>query len=232
MTLLALLLLLVPAARDDAFAAANAAYQDGHYADAARAYRQILAGGDVSAALLHNLGSALVQLDSVGAGLVYLERAARLDPDEAAYRHSLSVARQRAGVPLDRLPLPPLHHTWTWLALDVGPHVLFGAGLVLLVAACLLVGLRQRTRTAWTRRGLLATAPMAAVLLVAAFLASAGAGVGRRAVVAVGTDAAVGEGTRTLASGTPVWWLGGDAVRLPDGHAARLDAGALGLVDL
>ena len=87
-----------------AFFHANAAYRDGHYAEAAEEYEHIRASGFASGNVYFNLGNAYFKLGDRGRAILNYERAERLlprDPDVAA---NLTYARSLTGAEACRPP--------------------------------------------------------------------------------------------------------------------------------
>jgi tetratricopeptide (TPR) repeat protein len=62
------------------FAAGNAAYEAGAYADAVDRYQQVAAAGIVHADLYYNLGNAYFKTGDLGRAVLWYERALRLTP--------------------------------------------------------------------------------------------------------------------------------------------------------
>lgn len=76
------------------YAAANRAYQDGHYQQAATQYQELVAAGIVNEDLYYNLGNADFRIGKLGPAIYNYERALRIDPDFDDARYNLGVARQ------------------------------------------------------------------------------------------------------------------------------------------
>jgi hypothetical protein len=81
--------------------AANAAYEQGHYDDAARLFGQLIAARGYSAPLCFNLGNAELKAGHLGAALLNYERARYLAPGDAGINHNLQLARRQAGLDPD-----------------------------------------------------------------------------------------------------------------------------------
>lgn len=97
--LVATLACLVPAAASTmTFDQANQAYALGHYAEAARAFDQLMAREGYSAPLLFNDGNAWLKAGERGRAILSYERAQVLAPRDAAIAHNLARAREEAGV--------------------------------------------------------------------------------------------------------------------------------------
>lgn len=90
------------------FSQANALYSQGQYAEAARAYEQILAAGHRSGNLYFNLGNAYFKNGRLGSSILNYERARRIVPGDTDVEANLAHARSVAGV--DGCP-PRLWHT-------------------------------------------------------------------------------------------------------------------------
>jgi tetratricopeptide (TPR) repeat protein len=78
------------------FEQANKLYEEGKYAEAEAAYSQLLASGEVSAALCYNQGNALYKLGQIGRAIESYRRAVWLSPRDADLRFNLQQARARA----------------------------------------------------------------------------------------------------------------------------------------
>jgi hypothetical protein len=87
----------VPASISGRVSSAEEAYAAGDYASAIGAYREVLAGGWVSASLYYDLGSACYRAGERGWAILYLEEARRLAPRDQDIRHNLLLARRDAG---------------------------------------------------------------------------------------------------------------------------------------
>ena len=61
-------------------------YAEGRYAEAAAAYRRVIADGDASEQTVYNLGTSLLAADSLTAASEALERAASARTDEVRFR--------------------------------------------------------------------------------------------------------------------------------------------------
>jgi tetratricopeptide (TPR) repeat protein len=97
---------------DDAFNAGNAAYREGRFEDAVRAYESILRQGLGSAALYYNLGNAYYRLGKIGQSILAYERALQLDPGDQDVRQNLKLANFRA---IDRIEPVPEFFLVSWL---------------------------------------------------------------------------------------------------------------------
>lgn len=79
-----------------AFYEGNAAYRDGRYADAVRAYERVRAAGVESGALYFNLGNAYFKNRQTGLAILNYERAMRWLPRDPDVHANLAYARQVA----------------------------------------------------------------------------------------------------------------------------------------
>lgn len=97
---------------DSLWNAANTAYTEGRWSDAAADYSMIVDSGLESARLYCNMGNAYFKDDNVPAAILYYERALKLDPSYADARFNLELLN--AGIQ-DRIePVPELIlKTWT-----------------------------------------------------------------------------------------------------------------------
>ena len=80
----------------EAFEAANQAYADGNYRQAARQYNEILENGQTSAALHYNLANAYYKLDEVAPSIFHYEKALQLNPGDEDVQNNLDFARNMA----------------------------------------------------------------------------------------------------------------------------------------
>lgn len=78
------------------FEEANAAYRDGNYQAAVKAYEQILENGELSAELYYNLGNAHYKLNNVAPSIYYFEKALQLDPTDEDIQNNIVFARNMA----------------------------------------------------------------------------------------------------------------------------------------
>lgn len=81
-----------------AFSQANQAYLQGHYADAVRGYRALLARQGYSPAVLFNLGNAWMRLNQPGRAILNYERALWLAPADRAVAANLQTAQRQSGL--------------------------------------------------------------------------------------------------------------------------------------
>ena len=183
LTVLALLLIsgssVFAAAKDlstatRAFASANAAYEQGNYAEAATAYDEAVAAGASDPRLFYNQGNALFRLNRLGEGILAYERAHKLAPSDADIDFNLRFARARiidkpAELPVNALTraLWELHAgyslrsgVWTAFALFAFVFAALAAALFLSAAARIvslaaatlaLCGLLAFTPSLWLR---------------------------------------------------------------------------------
>jgi tetratricopeptide (TPR) repeat protein len=125
------LLLAIPAraqAVDPDLAAANQAYQDGKYADAAKLFQQLIATRGYSAPLCFDLGNAQLKAGQLGQALLQYERARYLAPADSGINHNLQLARRQAG--LD----PDPYRWWEVVIRSIDWTVWLG-----IIAACLIL---------------------------------------------------------------------------------------------
>lgn len=109
-------------APDSLFARANKFYTAGDYAGALQTYDSLKNAGYHSAALYYNLGNTHFRLSNTAEAILYYEKAARLQPDDADIAHNLQIARQQTIDKIETLPDPlfksALLHTIYWLSPD------------------------------------------------------------------------------------------------------------------
>ncbi|MEL7530735.1 MAG: tetratricopeptide repeat protein, partial [Bacteroidota bacterium] len=77
----------------DRFAAANAAYLNDRYDQAAERYQALIQEGYSSASLHYNLANAQYKLKRIGSAVLHYEKALRLDPSNIEIEHNLDLAR-------------------------------------------------------------------------------------------------------------------------------------------
>ncbi len=78
-----------------AWAAANDLYEEGSFAQAAQAYRQLASQGYRDAAIFYNLGNAYYKQGETGLAVLNYLRAQRLAPRDADVENNLRMARER-----------------------------------------------------------------------------------------------------------------------------------------
>jgi tetratricopeptide (TPR) repeat protein len=90
---------------DDAGAldAANRAYTEGHYDEAARQFQELIQASGYSAALCFDLANAEAKAGRIGPAILNYERARYLAPSDRDIDHNLQLARQQAGLQPDSL---------------------------------------------------------------------------------------------------------------------------------
>ncbi len=76
---------------------ANAAYKDGRYSDAIRAYESLAAAGVYHEHLFYNLGNAYFRNQQLGPAIYNYERALRIEPHMQDARFNLDLARDTVG---------------------------------------------------------------------------------------------------------------------------------------
>ena len=144
----ALLMLVLPVSAnaadsfvDSLFRAANAAYTDGLWADAADAYSAIEDMGLESPALYCNLGNAYYKTGDVAKAILYYERALKADPSYSDARYNRTVVSDFVQ---DRIEPVPEFILKTWVrdlcyALDSDTWAATGLVFLFLTVAALLV---------------------------------------------------------------------------------------------
>ncbi len=86
------------------FEQANKLYEEGHYAQAADAYQNILEHGFVSPAIYFNAGNAWFKAGQIGRAIYSYRRAEELAPRDPDVRANLEIARTQAGTNVASLP--------------------------------------------------------------------------------------------------------------------------------
>jgi tetratricopeptide (TPR) repeat protein len=111
-----LLLAGVVTARADAVAApfeqANKLYEEGHYAEAAAAYENLLNHNSVSPAIYFNAGNAWYKAGQIGRAIYNYRRAEELAPRDPDIRANLQIARTQAGT---NTASPPGNRWTRWI---------------------------------------------------------------------------------------------------------------------
>lgn len=118
---------------DADFDAANRAYAEGHYDDAAKLFQQLITTRGYSAPLCFDLGNTEAKAGHPGLAILNYERARYLAPADPDIDHNLQLARKQAG-------LDPNSYRWWEIALRliypvIGYFVM--ASLLLLILALL-----------------------------------------------------------------------------------------------
>jgi tetratricopeptide (TPR) repeat protein len=176
MKLLCLILLLgagqaFAAGLEVAFDAANKLYEEGKFADAAKAYEKLLEQGVRSPSICYNLGTACYQAGQMGRAVVAFRRAQQLAPRDASLRANLQFVRKKVNGE-EKSPVP-LWRSWlSLLTLNEGTVLAataFWIWFLLLAAGEWRPTLRNRLRSCTLAAGLL-TALFAACLALSAFM--------------------------------------------------------------
>ena len=97
---------------EEAFLRGNAAYEQGHYDDAVRAYRGILRYRIKNPVVEYNLANAEFKLNNLGPAILHYRRALRLDPTDAETLSNLAYATSFCQ---DRVELPEQAAVVRWL---------------------------------------------------------------------------------------------------------------------
>lgn len=243
--MIALLLLLAffqPAPDDSAeaarlFALGNELYAEGDALGAAAAYERAAETGWTSAALETNLGTVYAEAGRLGRAVLHLERARRLDPNDEAVAHNLTVVLDRLGDDVGAA-LPPSETAGRWLASTVGVGSLAVLAFVLYLAVITLLVAWTWTRAlpVWRRRALVALAPLAVLVGAAAVLAARAEALPRAVVVAeaaalrtaptpeAASAGSAPEGAVLVVTDRAGGWA---EVRLPDGSTGWAEIGAV-----
>lgn len=112
----------------------------GRYLEAIALYDEARQTGFVSPELLYNTGIAWYRLDEIGRSILFLKRAARLDPENERIRHSLSIAEDKRTDSFSTLPVPFWKRAHQWIT-EIAPlGLLFGIGAGLLAIWAVLSG--------------------------------------------------------------------------------------------
>lgn len=115
---------------DSLYAAGNACYGKGLYADAVRNYEAVVGQGQHSAALYYNLGNAYFKQNDYASAILNYERALLLAPDDEDIRFNLELARTFT---VDVTEPLPQFFTTRWAMAFVG---LFSTNVWAYIALC------------------------------------------------------------------------------------------------
>lgn len=91
--------------QEDAFARANAYYNNSQYDSALIVYNRIISDGYISTPLLYNMGNAYFKLRNVPMSIFYYERALKLDPNNEDVRNNLAIANALTTDKIEPLPV-------------------------------------------------------------------------------------------------------------------------------
>lgn len=120
------------------FERGNQLYQQGKYAEAAEAYEQVLAGGNMGAELFFNLGNAYYKSGAIAKAILHYERARKFIPNDEDLQHNLALANLMIT---DRIEPVPQLFIWDWWDGLLSAVSLNGATWLTYAAYLLLVGL-------------------------------------------------------------------------------------------
>ncbi|MCV6631277.1 MAG: tetratricopeptide repeat protein [Flavobacteriaceae bacterium] len=90
--------------KDQLFAEANKAYNDGNYQQAITTYEQILQGNQQSAAVYFNLANAHYKSSHIAPSIFYYEKALLLTPNDTDIQNNLSFAQNMTIDAIEQLP--------------------------------------------------------------------------------------------------------------------------------
>jgi tetratricopeptide (TPR) repeat protein len=102
----ALLMQIAVESPQEAFARAEAFYQEQAYTEAAEVYESIRAAGIEDATLYYNLGNAYFKAGQIGLSILSYERALRLAPGDEDTRTNLRYANELVAGGVDEAPVP------------------------------------------------------------------------------------------------------------------------------
>jgi len=88
----------------DAFTQANKSYEEGHFAQAAAAYNNLLDHGSISPAIYFNAGNAWFKAGQIGRAIYCYRRAEELSPRDPDIAANLRIVRAQAGTNPASLP--------------------------------------------------------------------------------------------------------------------------------
>lgn len=84
--------------------AANSAYIDGRFDEAAEIYGRLLESGVVSSELYYNVANACFRKGDTARAILYYNRALVLDPSDEDTRHNLAIAESRTKDKIEAIP--------------------------------------------------------------------------------------------------------------------------------
>lgn len=158
---------------DGMWDAANTAYINGDFHEAAAAYELILDMGLSSVKLYYNLANACFKEEQLGKAILYYHRALRLAPGNDDIRHNLSVAEARAKDNIEAIPefflttwMRDLRHTMSctvWGVISL-------AALAGMLTLFLVYLLSQRMR--WRKTGFYGTLAAGVIFVITAWCAA------------------------------------------------------------
>jgi tetratricopeptide (TPR) repeat protein len=147
---------------EEVMANANKLYADKQYAEAIRAYEQLITAGFTSEALHYNLANAYYRNQELGKAILHYEKARQIDPSDEDILHNLQVARSRQQDQIEDLPAFFLAQWWKSLRsrLSTGGWTVLALLMLWGSAAGFLLWLlgkerQQRKRGFWWGFGLL-----------------------------------------------------------------------------
>lgn len=91
--------------QEDAFAKANAYYNNSQYDSALIVYNKIIGEGYVSTHILYNMGNAYFKMRNVPMSIYYYERALKLDPNNEDVKNNLAIANSLISDKIEPLPV-------------------------------------------------------------------------------------------------------------------------------
>ncbi len=158
---------------DSMWDAANTAYINGNFREAAATYELILAQGLSSVKLYYNLANACFKEGQLGKSILYYHRALRLAPGNDDIRYNLSVAEARAKDNIEEIPefflttwMRDLRHTMSCTAWGI----MSLTALVAMLALFLVYLLAQRI--SWRKTGFYGTLAAGVLLALSGWFAA------------------------------------------------------------
>jgi tetratricopeptide (TPR) repeat protein len=134
--------------RDSLFAAGKAQYEVEAYEAAIKTWQSLLARGEGSYALYHELGNAYYRINEIGEAVLYYEKAHKLKPWDKDIQFNVHLARQRVQ---DRFAIPPAFfplRMWRLLRDRFQPPAWFWMGVVFCWLACVWQAFRWYSKSA------------------------------------------------------------------------------------
>ena len=126
----------------ETFARAQTAYAEERYADAARAYEQLVSERVHDPAVFYNLGNAYFRLDEPGLAIANYERALLLAPGMEEARTNLTRALRLSGSQLTRPPNPDWQQSLFFWHEPLAPSTARTLAVVVWIAFWLVLALR------------------------------------------------------------------------------------------
>lgn len=154
---------------DSLFKKGHEAYHAGQFAEAEKAYRQILNAGWNNAAVHYNLGNCYYKQGELGLALLHYEKARERKPGDKEIEHNLKLAQEKRIDRFEQLPQPIFKRAFQSFITLLSPSQ-WGWGAIG-AAGLLLIGLALYFFSGWQRGGF--SLALASLLLLGIAMGSA-----------------------------------------------------------